>query len=328
MKRPISLLTVILNYKTPDMTLQSIVAATTEMQGISGNIVVVDNDSGDGSFEKLQAETQDMEHVHVVASGHNGGFGAGNNFGIQWALSAGLKPDYVYILNSDAFPGKNSIQALLDALENHKNIGFAGSYIHGPDAQGHVTTFRFPSIASELEGAARFGPISRALKSAVVPIPIPEVTQPVDWLAGASMMMRFQTLEEIGLFDERFFLYFEETDLCLRAQRAGWQVLFVRESEVMHIGSVSTGMKSWQRTPKFWFDSRHHYFCKNHGKFYALGATLAHVSGGLLWRIRRLIQRKPQADPNHFLRDLIRHSFWRKRAVADVPQISTKTQEA
>lgn len=308
------LLTVILNWRTPAMTLQSAEAALREMAGIRGAITIVDNDSGDGSFETMQAEVaargwdRGPVPVRVLQSGRNGGFGAGNNFGIKAGLPGGARPDYVYILNSDAFPDPGAIRALLDHLEQHPATGFAGSYIHGPDGAPHRTAFRFPSVASELEGAARFGPISRALRRHIVARPIPEETTRVDWLAGASLMMRQDVLDRIGGFDEVFFLYFEETDLCLRAARAGWPTDYVRQSEVTHIGSVSTGMKTWLRIPRFWLDSRRHYFTKNHGYAYAALATLAHVAGGVLWRARLLVQRKDRGDPPHFLRDLIVHS--------------------
>ena len=132
----------------------------------------------------------------------------------------------------------------------------------------------------------RFGPVSRLLKGKSVPIGVPEATQRVDWLAGASIMMRQDVLDEIGLFDETFFLYFEETDLCLRAARAGYETHYVRDSEVAHIGSVSTGMKRWTRIPEFWLDSRWHYFSKNHGRGHAALATLMHGLGGAFWRLR------------------------------------------
>lgn len=306
------LLTVILNYKTPDMTLRSVAAAARELDGMNGEIVVVDNASGDGSFEALKAGVaaapwgRDLP-IRVLASPRNGGFGAGNNFGIRAGLSDGARPDYVYILNSDAFPDAGAIRRLLEHLQTHPDAGFAGSYIHGPDGDAHVTAFRFPSALSELEGAARFGPISRMLKYRRVPIGVPDVTVRVDWLAGASMLMRMDVLDEIGLFDETFFLYFEETDLCLRAARAGFETHYVRDSEVTHIGSVSTGMKTWARMPSYWFDSRWHYFAGNHGRLYAALATLMHLLGGLLWRLRRVVQSKPAADPPQFLRDLAVH---------------------
>lgn len=307
-----SILTIILNWRTAEMTLQSAEAALREMDGMDGRIVIVDNNSGDGSFETINAEIRrrswPRDRVDVVQSGRNGGFGAGNNFGILHAL-AHNSYDYIYILNSDAFPDPGSIEKLRAHLVANPKTGIAGSYIHGPDGTPHVTAFRFPSIRGELEGAARVGPISRLFKNHIVPLLIPAVTTQVDWLAGASMLLRRQMLEQIGLFDEAYFLYFEETDLCLRAAKVGWRTDFVRASEVTHIGSVSTGMRTWARMPQYWFDSRFYYFRRNHGLIYAVAATLAHLCGAALWRLRRLIGNKPRRDPKWFLFDLIRHDF-------------------
>ena len=309
------LLTVILNWRTPEMTLQSAEAALQAMQGIAAALVIVDNDSGDGSFEHLSAEVaargwdSGPQAVRVLQSGRNGGFGAGNNFGIRAGMPDGSKPDFVYILNSDAFPEAQSIAALLAHLKLHPATGFAGSYIHGTDGVAHRTAFRFPSIAAEFEAQIRFGPVSRLLRKSIVAQPIPQATGQVDWLAGASLMMRQTVLDQIGLFDETFFLYFEETDLCRRAALAGWPTDYVLESRIMHIGSVSTGMKEWRRMPRFWLDSRLHYFVKNHGLAYACAATLSHIAGGLLWRARILIQRKDRGDPPFYLTDLTLHAL-------------------
>lgn len=307
------LLTVLLNWRTPKMTLQAAEAALTALDGIDGALVIVDNASGDGS-EQLMANAvrargwdRGPQAVRVLQSGRNGGFGAGNNFGIRAGLPDGSLPDYVYILNSDAFPAPDAIRALLTHLETHPDVGFAGSFIHGPDGVPHRTAFRFPSAAGEFEAQLRFGPVSRLLRRHIVAQPIPQATTRVDWLAGASLMMRRSVLDRIGLFDETFFLYFEETDLCRRAALAGWPTDYVVESRVTHIGSVSTGMKTWQRIPGFWLDSRWHYFVKNHGRAYAVAATLAAVAGGVLWRARLLIQRKDRGDPPRYLRDMVAH---------------------
>ena len=304
------LLTIILNYRTAEMTLAATEAALREMAGIDGELLIVDNDSGDGSFEALSAGVAARGWpVRVLQSGRNGGFGAGNNFAIRAGMSDGSRPDYYYILNPDAFPDAGSVRILLEYLEKNRDVGFAGSYIHGPERDTHVTAFRFPSILSEFEGAARFGPVSRMLADHVVPLPVPDGAREVDWLAGASLMMRATVLEQIGLFDEAYFLYFEETDLCRRAMLAGWPTHYVRQSEVTHIGSVSTGMKRWDRVPEYWLDSRWHYFVKNHGALYAVVATLAHVAGGLIHRARVLLQGKRPGDPPRFLRHLLAHDM-------------------
>ena len=136
---PATLLTVILNWRTAAMTLQSVETALQGMAGMRGAITVVDNDSGDGSFEAMQAEVtaRGWDHtavpVRVIQSGCNGGFGAGNNVGIRAGLPDGTRPDYVYILNSDAFPDQDAIPALLAHLEAHPATGFAGSFTRGDD---------------------------------------------------------------------------------------------------------------------------------------------------------------------------------------------------
>jgi GT2 family glycosyltransferase len=310
-----TVLTVILNWRTAEMTLRAAEAALVALEGVQGALVIVDNDSQDGSFEAMSAAVaargwdRGPQQVRVLQSGRNGGFGAGNNVGIRAGLSGGAKPDYVYILNSDAFPAPEAIRALLAHLEAHPATGFAGSHIHGPEGEPHHTAFRFPSIAGEFEQAARLGPISRLLRHAVVAPPLPDQTQRVDWLAGASLMMRQSVLDQIGLFDERFFLYFEETELCLRAAQAGWPTDYVVESRVAHIGSASTGMKTWARIPRFWLDSRLYYYTKTKGPAYAAIATLAHLAGGLIWRSRALLQRRGFIDPPRFLIDMTTHAF-------------------
>ena len=91
-----------------------------------------------------------------------------NNVGIRAGLPedrfGAAQPDYIYVLNSDAFPAPDAIRLLLDHLEAHPEVGFAGSYIHGTDGVPHTTCFRFPSVWSELEGAARTGPVTRAIR--------------------------------------------------------------------------------------------------------------------------------------------------------------------
>ncbi|MCC5986615.1 MAG: glycosyltransferase [Pararhodobacter sp.] len=307
---------IILNWRTAEMTLKAVAAAQRAMEGIEGAITVIDNDSQDGSFERLCAAlgeggAGDSQggRVRVLQSGHNGGFGAGNNFGIRAGLPDGARPDYVHILNSDAFPAPDAIAALLRHMQANPAAGFAGSHIHGPEGEPHVTAFRFPSMMSEFEGAAHTGPVTRLLSRHVVPLPVPAQTGPVDWLAGASVMMRQDMLDAIGLFDERFFLYFEETDLMLRGARKGWKTHYVVESRVMHIGSASTGMKEWRRVPGYWFDSRWHYFAKNHGRVYAGLATLAQLAGLGLHGLRVALGSGNSRNPPYFFRDLVKHSL-------------------
>lgn len=309
-----SILTIILNYRTPEMTLRAAEAALTEMQDLPGEVLVIDNGSADGSWEALQAGVvqrgwQTNKKIRLLQSMVNGGFGAGMNIGFATGLSDGTTPDYYYLLNSDAFVQGETIGTLRDFLADHPGAGLAGSYVYGTDGSPHRTAFRFPSIAGEFEMAARTGVFTRLLAPWVVAMEMPQAQTQVDWTAGASLMIRRPVIEEIGGFDETFFLYFEETDLCRRAARTGWRTHYVPDSKIEHLGSASTGMKDWARTPAYWFKSRSHYFAKSHGRAYAALATLARITGSCIYGLRRLVQGKPQADPNHFLRDLIFHAL-------------------
>ncbi len=329
-----NILTIILNYKTPELTLKSCAAALREMEGLDGEIVVIDNGSGDDSFVMLsQAAEQNgwtqNNRVRVLDSGHNGGFGAGMNFGMQARLSDGSVPDFYYLLNSDAWPDPHAITKLRDYLIENPKVGLVGSAIRGTDNTPHPTAFRFPSLAGDFEAAAQTGLITRWMKDAVVRLPIPETDTKVDWTAGASLMIRRAVIDQTGGFDETFFLYFEETDLCRRAAQAGWSTHYLPESRVVHIGSASTGMKTWSRTPSYWFDSRQHYYTKSKGFGYFVASTLALIAGGLIWRFRRLIQTLPQVDPDWFLTDLTTHLLrapFRKTATRS-PTISVPISE-
>ena len=138
----------------------------------------------------------------------------------------------------------------------------------------------------------------------------------VDWLPGASMMVRRQVFESVGLMDDEYFLYYEETDFCLQAKRAGWSCWYVPESRVMHISGQSTGVtvknEVPKRRPQYVFDSRRRYFIKNHGLLYAAIADAVWLLGFSLWRLRRAIQRRPDPDPPHLLGDSLRNSVFLK----------------
>jgi N-acetylglucosaminyl-diphospho-decaprenol L-rhamnosyltransferase len=313
------LLSIIVNYKTCDMTFEACRALMRELQDVDGSrVMIVDNDSQDGSYETLVRRVADAgwsSAVEVIASDENGGFGYGNNLAIRRGLAWPVPPDYFYVLNSDAFPDPGAVRALIEFMDGHPDVGIAGSYIHGIDGRPHETAFRFPTVASEFENTCGIGVVSRLLEASIVALPLPKQTCPVDWLAGASMMLRRQVIEEVGLFDEKFFLYYEETDLCRRAKLKGWQTYYVVESSVAHVGSASTGyVDVRKRTPSYWFDSRRYYFLKNHGRPYLWATNAAYVTGAAIQRLRRAVFPRPHNDRPRALRDFISHNFRLQRS--------------
>ena len=124
------------------------------------------------------------------------------------------------------------------------------------------------------------------------------------------MMVRRETIESIGGFDEGYFLYYEETDFCMRARRAGWQCWYVPGSRVMHALGHSTGVSTPRnqpsRLPGYWFESRRRYFFKNHGLGYAAAVDLAATVGSLLGTLKRRM--RGEMGRPFYVRDLLRHS--------------------
>jgi N-acetylglucosaminyl-diphospho-decaprenol L-rhamnosyltransferase len=312
---PPNILTLIVNWKTPDLTLKAAETARRAMQGLEGAITIIDNASPDGSAQAIAEAIDDRgwqqgsTPVRLIRSPVNGGFGAGNNLGAAAGLPDGTRPDLLFLLNSDAFPEPGAIRALADHLAAHPGTAIAGSAVRGEDGAPHRTAFRFPSIAGEFESAIRFGPVSRLLHRHIIAPPPPGAAGRVDWVSGAALMIRADVFADLGGFDEGYFLYYEETDLCRRAARAGHRTDHVPASRVVHLGSASTGLGRTGRMPGYWFDSRLRYFTRAHGRAYALAATAAHLAGGMLWRTRLLVQTRDRADPPRFLRDMLAHAW-------------------
>ena len=328
MSKP-KILTVILNYRTAELAVKAAEGALREMDGLDGEIVVVDNASGDGSYEHLLAASEEKGwaeagRIHVRSAGQNGGFGSGNNYAIRDGLSSGEKPDYVYLLNPDAVPEPGAIRALVDFFESHPRAGAVGSLILDPDGEPAYGAFRFPNMVREFEDAARTAVLSKIFDRGRDASPIALQTVEVDWVSGSSVMFRQSMLDEVGLFDETFFLYFEETDLCLRCKRAGWEIWSLPDSRVVHIGGVATGIDRWDRVPAYWFDSRLHYFRKNYGLPYTIAVTAALLTGEVVWSLRRALNPKAERyrNTNRFGRDLLRHhlsALFTRRAASTAP---------
>src|SRR5262249_24343396 len=147
---PMKLLAIVVNYRTPKMSLDAVRTLLAALENVAGaEVVVVDNDSQDGSFEILSRGVATLGRsggvpVKVVASGRNGGFAYGVNVGVRHGLKSKHRPDYFYLLNSDAFPDPSAVRELVQLFEREPRAGIAGSYVYGSDGRPHQTAFRFP----------------------------------------------------------------------------------------------------------------------------------------------------------------------------------------
>jgi GT2 family glycosyltransferase len=312
MPEPVEVLVVIVNYRSAELCLRALASLDVERERseLSISAVVVENDSGDEIRLARGIEERFADFARLVVSPINGGFGAGNNLGVKVAHDAGVRARYIHFLNPDTEIKPGALLALVRFLEAHPRAGVASGSFEHQDGTLWPIAFRFPTPAGELEAGCKLGVVSRLLRERSVPRTMGERAEQIDWCSGASMMLRREVLETVGGFDEAFFLYFEEVDLCLRIKAAGWECWYVPESRVMHVRGQSTGVTALEqkprRLPPYWFESRRRYFVKHHGYAYTALADAAFLVGNGVGALKDTFKHNPRTP--RLLRDLARQS--------------------
>ncbi|PSF34243.1 glycosyl transferase family 2 [Aphanothece hegewaldii CCALA 016] len=318
-----SLLIVIVNYRTPQLTIDCLKSLYPEVQAIPRTqVIVVDNNSGDRSVEQIQ-ETINIQGwnnwVSILASNHNGGFAFGNNLAIRPILNSASLPAYFLLLNPDTIVLSGALTSLVTFMNEHPKVGIAGSRLESNDGTIQPSAFRFHSIASEFDRGLQLGIVTKLLSKWVVARAIPTTQCQTDWVSGASLIIRPEVFESVGLMDEDYFMYYEEVDFCLQAKKMGWSCWYVPESRVIHLVGQSSGVDQPNSTPKrlpqYWFDSRRRYFIKNHGWWYAALADFLWLFGFISWKIRSVLQRKPDLHPPYLLKDFWQNSVFVTRLI-------------
>src|ERR1700722_13610608 len=205
------------------------------LRDLSGQrVIVVDNASSDSSAAMVRAE---FPAVELIANTDNRGFAAACNQGI-----AASTEEFILILNPDTLATPAALQALLDVMRAEPHAGACGPRIVNPDGSLQPSCRRFPTLPRLLLdefGLGKLFPRSKFFGDYRMTWWAHDQLREVDQLMGAALLLRRAALEQVGTFDERFFMYFEEVDLCLRLRDAGWKVLFVPAAKVIHHGGQS-----------------------------------------------------------------------------------------
>lgn len=272
------------------MLLDVVVVVLCEIELLDGGVIIVDNDLGDGLFEKMLQVVCGWLWVVVVQLGWNGGFGVGNNYGICVGLLDGWCFDLVYLLNFDVILQFGVIKVLVDYLVVYLQVGIVCLCIVGIDGVLYLIVFCFFSVVGEFEVVSCSGFVIWLLCNCVVVMLQFVILGCVDWLVGVFMMMCSDMLDWIGLFDEGFFLYFEEIDLCLCVVKVGYEIYYVVESVVEYIGLVSMGMKMWKCVLDYWYDLCCCYFEKYYGWIGVFVVMVVVLGGEVLWCLCCLVQ--------------------------------------
>jgi len=260
----------VVHYRTVDPLMRCLEALEREREVLTMSVTVTDNASGDGSAGAVAAR---FPWVRWRQNRTNVGFGRGHNGALR-----GARARHLLVLNADAVPRPGALAALVAYLDDQPDVAIVGPRLRYPDGSPQPPRRRFPTPTTfflESTQLQRFWPRSRALDRFYVRDRSDDETQDVDWLVGACLCVNGRAAAEVGLFDERFFLYSEEMDWCRRFRALGWRIVYLPTAEVSHIEGASSRQDILTRDITFQA-SKLRYVTKWHGP------RLAALLGGYL----------------------------------------------
>jgi len=233
---------IILNYKTKNLTKQCIKNIENSDLAFEYEIIIVDNNSGDGIGFMMK---QEFSKHKFIASDKNLGMGAGNNLGIKKA-----KGEYILIINSDVVVFNDSIKKLINFMDDNRKAGVIAPQVLNPDRTSVDSCCRWPKLDTFIYRRTFLGNTRKGKKELDFYLyKTEDLSQPrqVDWIFGCCLMLRKSALDLVGVFDEKFFLFLEDTDLCRRIWQKGWQVWYAPLARVVHyphrLSASAGGMK-------------------------------------------------------------------------------------
>jgi len=246
----------IINWNTREDLLVCLDSVGFVTKGFTVETIVVDNGSQDGSVNEVKKA---FPLVHLIENERNLGFAKAANQGLQKASGR-----YVLLLNPDTQMKNGAIERLVSFMDAHFDVGVAGAQLLNADGSKQNSIANFPSLGTEL--------LNKSLLRWLFPKKFPgkerNYSEPieVDSVIGACMMVRREAIEQIGLLDEDYFLFLEETDWCYRMKKGGWKVYHVPQAEVYHFQGKSAEAVKKEARVEF-YRSRYHFFKKNRGHF-------------------------------------------------------------
>ena len=272
---------VIVNYNTPKFTIQCLDSIFSSPPVARCEIVVVDNASSDGSADLLESM---YDCIQLVRSSTNRGIAGGNNLGIRAGSGR-----YVLLLNNDTVVLPGMIDRAFEFLKMHPEVGGVGGNLMNPDGSFQSGAWPFPSLGEEFLQLTRLGVLLRKNFPSYSPFQAPCA---VDWMSTAFMLFRRDALEQVGLVDENFFIYSDETDLEYRLLKAGWKLFYLPEIKTIHFGGKS--LQPW-RSRKLKYRGRLLFWRKHHHPLEEAVVRLMYVSASSLklgfWSVIYLLPR-------------------------------------
>jgi len=280
---------VLVNYRTPNLAIDCLGTVLPELAEINARVIIVDNNSGDGSYDIIQEwlRKNDTDNKNcLIKSQINIGFSSGNNIGIK-----ALKARYYLLLNSDTLVRPGVIKMMLEAIVASPDTGIVSPRLEWMDEAGQVSCFRFPGLVSEFCRAAQTGWLDRLFNKYIVALPLQSKLSKPQWTSFACVLIKDEVFQQIGLMDEKYFMYFEDIEFCYRARNAGWDIINFPDARVVHLRGGSSPVKentiNRKRLPSYYYESRTLFYYQTYGW---PGLTFANI----LWEAGRLISKSRQ----------------------------------
>jgi N-acetylglucosaminyl-diphospho-decaprenol L-rhamnosyltransferase len=221
----------VVSYNTRDLLAEALRSVQMQ-QALDWEIVVVDNASDDGSAEMVARE---FPSVRLLTNSTNRGFAAANNQAI--AASTG---EYVLLLNSDAVALPGSIEAMVGVLDARPTVAVVGGQLLNADGSFQSSYADFPTLLGELLLACKLASLVYGRHYPSYPPGKSQVERCAGWVSGAFLMVRRKAIASVGMLDEEYFMYTEETDWCYRMRKAGWQVAYLPTAKARHVVGASS----------------------------------------------------------------------------------------
>lgn len=230
--------TVIVSYNTFDLTREAVRSALSAAPGLRHEVIVVDNASPDRSALRLREAfpPADFPNVTIVTNAHNPGFAAANNQGA--ALATGR---VLFFLNPDTVVLDEAITRLVGYLDAHPRAGAVGPHVLNTDGTDQPSTQRFPTAGYLLRLYFPLG--NYLMKTSRHEGRVPPRSEPAEIIKGCALALRASVFQEIGGWDESYFMYSEESELCWALQQAGYTNYYLRQARIIHHGGKSTEAK-------------------------------------------------------------------------------------
>jgi GT2 family glycosyltransferase len=229
---------VVVSYNTRELLRECIASTLEETREMNAEILVVDNGSTDGSIDMAETIAREFPQVKLMKNATNLGFGVANNVALEQARGR-----YFVLLNSDAFFTPGSLRRAIQHMEETPRCGLGGALLQGRHGEWQPSAKCFHSIVGDLivlTGLADKFPKSKLLGGMSRTWADESEPAKVDWVPGAFAIIRPSALAQVGLFDPRFFLYYEEVDLCLRIKEAGMEIWYWPDVRIIHLGGQSS----------------------------------------------------------------------------------------